>query len=231
MIPAGGASASPASGAGVAACEPAAVEPVLVLHGLWQAPLTMQPLRRRLAAAGFDATCFGYRSILASAVDAIPALQARVRALAEARGGPVHVVGHSLGGVLALAALGDDPALPVGRVVCLGSPLAGSAAARGLRARPLTRWMAGRSGVLLERGVGGFAGLRPTGVLAGDRALGIGTWAGGFTGPNDGSVAVEETRPPGLADHRVLPLTHTGLMLAPSAAALAARFLRAGRFG
>lgn len=226
MIPAGGAPASPAPG--VAAD---AREPVLVLHGLWQAPLTMQPLRRRLAAAGFDAACFGYRSILASAVDAIPALQARVRALAEARGGPVHVVGHSLGGVLALAALGEDPALPVGRVVCLGSPLAGSAAARGLRARPLTRWMAGRSGALLARGVAGFAALRPTGVLAGDRALGIGTWAGGFTGPNDGSVAVEETRPPGLADHRVLPLTHTGLMLAPSAAALAARFLRAGRFG
>jgi pimeloyl-ACP methyl ester carboxylesterase len=222
--------------AGGANASPASREPVLVLHGLWQVPLTMQPLRRRLAAAGFDAACFGYRSILASAVDAIPALQARLRALAEARGGPVHVVGHSLGGVLALAALGDDPALPVGRVVCLGSPLAGSAAARGLRARPLTRWMAGRSGVLLERGVGGFAGLRPTGVLAGDRALGIGTLlaggaAGGFTGPNDGSVAVDETRPPGLADHRVLPLTHTGLMLAPSAAALAARFLRAGRFG
>ena len=40
--------------------------------------------------------------------------------------GPVALVGHSLGGLVALEALRRQPDLPVSRVVCLGSPLRGS---------------------------------------------------------------------------------------------------------
>jgi len=44
----------------------------------------------------------------------------------------VHLVGHSLGGVLALRMHANNPDFLPGRVVCLGSPLTGSRAANFL---------------------------------------------------------------------------------------------------
>ena len=46
--------------------------------------------------------------------------------------GAVHVVGHSLGGMLAVELANRTHVRNCGRIVCLGSPLLGSAAARGL---------------------------------------------------------------------------------------------------
>ena len=51
--------------------------------------------------------------------------------------GRVHLVGHSMGGVLILRALQADPGMPPGRVVLMGAPVRGSAVAR----RPRTRAM------------------------------------------------------------------------------------------
>ena len=54
-------------------------------------------------------------------------------ALREARGS--HVVAHSLGGLLTMRAIDLVGPGAMGRVVCLGSPLAGSHAASGIVAR------------------------------------------------------------------------------------------------
>ena len=48
--------------------------------------------------------------------------------------------------------------------------------------------------------------------------------------PNDGTVAVEETRLSGLADHAVIPTSHSGLLFSEEAARLALSFLGEGRF-
>ena len=54
--------------------------------------------------------------------------------------GPVHLVGHSMGGLLAIECARAHPELPIGRILCLGSPLAGSSTAAGVAARgPLGR--------------------------------------------------------------------------------------------
>ncbi|TQC55854.1 alpha/beta fold hydrolase, partial [Pantoea dispersa] len=89
------------------------------------------------------------------------------------RAGPVALVGHSLGGLIALQALQQAPALPVTRVVCLGSPLAGSAAARALAQRRLGRAL-GRSAALLQRGVARWDGAAEVGMIAGTVARGLG---------------------------------------------------------
>ena len=52
-----------------------------------------------------------------------------------------------------------------------------------------------------------------------------------FDGPSDGTVAVAETRLPGLADHCLVAASHTGLVFSRPAAGQAAAFLRHGRFG
>ena len=188
--------------------------------------LTLWPLARRLRGFGYRAEVFDYASLLHGPAPSVDRLATRLQALAD---GPVHLVGHSLGGLVALETLSSYHGLPPGRVVCLGSPLAGSGAARGM-ARQHLGALLGRSATLLKSGLYELPRGREVGVVAGSKAAGLGKLFGGFDGPNDGTVAVWETRLPGLADHRVLPVSHTGLILSRAAAAMAADFLRQGRF-
>ncbi|HEU0153279.1 MAG TPA: alpha/beta fold hydrolase [Arenimonas sp.] len=188
--------------------------------------LTMLPLARRLRARGFSTEVFDYASLLKGPAPSVDRLAARLLAR---RDGPVHLVGHSLGGLVALETASSWAGLPPGRIVCLGSPLAGSGAARGM-ARHHLGGLLGRSARLLKSGLYTLPGGREVGVVAGARATGLGKLFGGFDGPNDGTVAVWETRLPNLADHRVLPVSHTGMIFSAEVAAQVAGFLSDGRF-
>ena len=53
---------------------------------------------------------------------------------------------------------------------------------------------------------------------------------GGLNGDNDGTVAVDETRLPGIREHAVIAATHTGLPFSDEAIAMTTNFLRAGQF-
>ena len=151
-------------------------------------------------------------------------------AVALLQRGETHVLAHSLGGLVTLRALQLHPGVPVHRVVCLGSPLCGSAAATGLSRRPLTAKSLGRSADLLQRGCGRWEGAAEIVVIAGNRPLGLGRYFGRIEGPSDGTVAVAETRLAGLADHIVIPASHTGLLFSVEAARQATAFLEHGRF-
>ncbi|MBP8909260.1 MAG: alpha/beta hydrolase, partial [Pseudoxanthomonas sp.] len=122
------------------------------------------------------------------------------------------------------------PELPVRRVVCLGSPLHGSLVARNLGRHRATAWVLGRSRGLLQGGCPPWQGQARVGVVAGTVARGAGRLLARFDGPSDGTVAVAETRLPGLADHCVVAASHTGLVFSREAADQAAAFLRDGRF-
>ncbi|SEM83373.1 Alpha/beta hydrolase family protein [Luteibacter sp. UNCMF331Sha3.1] len=199
---------------------------VLLLHGLWMRGFAMAMLHRRLRDEGFRVHQFEYMSVAAPPEQAIARLRKRIRALAP---GPVHVVGHSLGGILALLACRDDD-LPDGRIVCLGSPLAGSGAARGLTHRWGGDVLLGRSKELLEHGLDRWDGRREVGVIAGRQPMGLGSLVGDVGAEHDGSVGVEETRLPGLAAHCVLETSHTGMLVSADVARQAVMFLREGRF-
>ncbi|GHE31745.1 esterase/lipase family protein [Vulcaniibacterium thermophilum] len=201
----------------------AVAERVLLLHGLWMPGAVMTPLARRLRAAGFAPEICGYFGARGGLEDALPRLAARLQR-------PAHVVAHSLGGLVALGVLEAHPELPVARVVCLGSPLCGSVAARGLARHGPTRRLLGRAAEPLQRGCRPWRGRAQVGSIAGTRPLGLGRWFAAFDGPHDGTVAVAETRLAGLADHATVPASHSGLVLSPEAAALTVRFLRNGRF-
>ena len=71
---------------------------------------------------------------------------------------------------------------------------------------------------------------RELGVIAGSTSAGLGRLVADLPVPNDGTVAVEETRIEGTTDHVVLPVTHTGMLVSASVAEHVARFLHSGRF-
>ena len=157
--------------------------------------------------------------------------QAAVPRLVESlRRGPAHLVAHSLGGLVALQALREAPDLRVARVVCLGSPLCGSAAAAGLARSAWTAIPLGRSAGLLTTGCGAWDGAAAVGMVAGSLPMGLGRYFGHLQGSSDGTVAVAETRLPGLADHVVVRASHTGLLFSAAAARYAIAFLRHGQF-
>ena len=196
---------------------------VVLVHGLWVPAAVMTLLAARLARGGYLTRSFGYHGRAP--------LEANIERLTRyIDGRSVHLVGHSLGGLLALRACLDGN-LPSGRIVCLGSPLKGSAAARGFAA-----WgrggevLLGHNRELLQQGFERWEGAREVGVIAGRMPLGLGAMLGHFVGEHDGTVAVEETRLAGLAAHCVVEANHTGLLFSQEVARLVAEFLRNGRF-
>lgn len=202
-------------------------EHVILLHGVWMRGLTLLSLARRLRLAGFGVEVFDYPSVFGSVDAACERVRARMRASDAER---VHLVGHSLGGLVALEATRGTHVLPNGSIVCLGPPLRGSAVARGLAGLPGGHWLLGQSRTTLVDGVQTWDGSRPVGVIAGRLPFGLGVTVGALAGPHDGTVAVEETHLEGVADHCTVDATHTGLVFSSAVAGLVTGFLRDGRF-
>jgi pimeloyl-ACP methyl ester carboxylesterase len=202
---------------------------VVAVHGLWMMGGVMGILRRGIEPHGFAVHTFTYRSIR----DDLDANAARLAAhVARVPGETVHLIGHSLGCVVILAMLERGTLERPGRVVCLGPPFAGSVTAERVLRLPGGSHVIGRSlRDLLARG--GFTNAAPgrdIGIVAGNVPIGLGRLFGRFAGPNDGMVAVAETRLAGAADHVVLPVAHTSLLWSAEVARQAAWFLDHGRF-
>lgn len=186
--------------------------------------VAMAWLASRLQAAGFEPETFSYHSVADGPDRAVPRLIERIGE------NEVDILAHSLGGLIALQALCDAPGLKVGRVVCLGSPLAGSGAASGMLDWPVSAWLLGRSATLLKSGLPPWVGGAQVGVVAGRVPHGLGAFFGHFSGEHDGTVAVTETHLSGEADHVVIDASHSGLLWSNEAARQAICFLKDGRF-
>lgn len=199
---------------------------VLLVHGLWMRGITMRWLAARLRQQGFEPHSFEYFSLLQDTDVVVARLADALRERPR-----THVLAHSLGGLLALRAAERVGADAIGRVVCMGSPLAGSHAAAAIAAKlPAGARLVGHNRALLESGVDHIPAGIEVGAIAGCVPHGLGGFVAHFDGEHDGSVAVAETRLPGLADHVVLHASHSGLLFSDAAVRQAAAFLREGRF-
>jgi pimeloyl-ACP methyl ester carboxylesterase len=198
---------------------------VILVHGIWMPGAVMAWQAARLRAAGFDCETFSYYGVTRGPEEAVSRLTGVLSR------GEAQVVAHSLGGLVTLHALRAQPSLPVRRVVCLGSPLRGSGAVRGMRRHSWAAATLGLAADLLERGFERWDGPAEVGVIAGSLPHGLGHVFSHFDDDHDGSVSVAETRLPGLADHVVIPASHSGMLFSAEAARLAVQFLREGRFG
>jgi pimeloyl-ACP methyl ester carboxylesterase len=187
----------------------------------------MSRLDRKLQAAGFSVRRFAYPSTAGQ-------LDVHSRQLLEfcrqSRSDRMHFVAHSLGGLVCLHLLNQNPDLPPGRVVLMGSPLDGSSVARRSARLPGAGKLFGQVKTALEGGYGELPAGRETGMIAGTRDIGLGMLLGGAGKPGDGTVTVAETRTTGLKDHLLLPVTHTGLVFSSDAARQVICFLQTGSF-
>ncbi len=203
-------------------------ESVVLIHGIWMVGIELRLLGRRLRACGFRVFYFHYPSLRRTPAENAARLDAFLH---EVPGEQVHLVAHSLGGIVVMHLFNRFPPQRPGRVVLLGSPVQGSAPARRIGRIPVLRWLLGRS---MAKGLGGGVPAwregRALGVIAGTRGPGIGSLIGGLEVPNDGTVALSETQLPGATQRIHLPLSHTALVFSRQAAEETCHFLHTGRF-
>ncbi len=221
---------------GAQTLQPTAKAPcVMLLHGLGRTSMSMATMAKRLETDGYRVTNLGY-----------PSTDAPIEVLTQEHLAPaaercyqdgcqvLHMVSHSLGGILIRQYL-QTHTLPVGsRIVMLSPPNQGSEIADYLKSYRIFHWVTGPAGQQL----GTQADSVPKQLAAVDAPIGVITgsesWNPFFShlipGPDDGKVAVEHARLEEMTDFLVVPASHTFIMEDDEVIAQTRYFLKYGNF-
>ncbi len=202
-------------------------EAVILVHGLWMGGWVMQGLRLRLARRGYAARTFAYPSMEQSLDEHALRLAARIAELQEP---VIHLVGHSLGGLVILRCLRNHGERRIGRVVLIGTPVRACMAGRRMEHLVTGKRLLGASRDIWRSLPEVFRPRCELGVIAGSRPWGLGRVLMRLPGTNDGVVRLEETEAAGMRDRVVLPLSHSGMLVSAQVAREVAVFLERGAF-
>ena len=210
-----------------------AAESVLLLHGIARSPRHMQPLETALAQGGFEVINIKYPSTEHSIEVLVEWLQQHVSGRIPAQATRVHVVGYSMGGLLARAWIHRYRPERLGRVVQLAPPNHGSEVADFFQQNWLYRTFYGPAGQQLGTHTNLQALLGSVdyelGVLAGNRSIDpFSSWL--IPGADDGKVSINSTRVLGMRAHAVLPVSHTFFPSYAEAHRQTIHFLQQGDF-
>lgn len=207
---------------------------VLFLHGHGRYGASMGRLKRAANQSGYAtlSPSYPYRHSLSEIVEW---LLPRIADFEARLDGPLHIVTHSLGGLVARAYLAEHRPERLGRVVQLAPPNAGSELADLLFRMGLGTMALGRSGAHLrtKRSAADETMLGtiqyPVGIIAGNRSL-LPMPQRLLAGPHDGKVRVAATHVDGETEHITLPVTHTFMVYDRRIIRETLAFLKRGAF-
>lgn len=209
---------------------------VLLLHGFAGVAIMNRPLAYALRRAGYRPVEIGYDSWGTSLDRICEKLEPLLARLDRAETESLHIVAHSMGGLVARALIRHCRPTRLGKVVMLGTPNGGSEIADFLHRSPYLKPILGRAAPTLvthrpaaiealfgpvDYDLGIIAGSRPLMPIAATRLLPT---------PCDGKVSVASTQLAGAADHIVLPLSHSMLPYHRAAHRQIRHFIEHGRF-
>ena len=207
----------------------------MLLHGISSASLFLRRLERALQRAGFATLNLDYQSRSKPLADLAEDIRPAIAAFAEHNDGPIHFVGHSMGGLLTRVYLANHRPARLGRVVMLGTPNKGSEIVDLLRNYPAYRTWFGPAGLQLATLQDATLTALPpvdyaVGVIAGCRSLHPIASTFILPRPNDGRVSVQSCRLTGMIDHTIVKASHTALPFNRTAIHQTIAFLQQGRF-
>ena len=196
----------------------ATCEAVILLHGLASNPFVMWPIQRHLERFGFETVNWSYPSMRHSIKWHACRLREQIQNFSEdSRFSRVHLVAHSMGGIVVRAALATGPLQQLGRIVTLASPHHGSHAATKLSqflgfCKPLCEMCDFQDSYV--RQVPGFERHE----------------VGGIAATHDRVVRLASTYLDGMSDFVKVDAGHTSLLFRKEVATMVRNFLRTGRF-
>lgn len=116
-------------------------EHVILVHGLARSSSSMSRMQRGLEAAGYDPIAWSYPSRRRRLEGHINAFQEWL-ANSEFEG-PVHFIGHSLGGLIIRGALAQEPPVTVGRIIMIATPNRGAGIVSRYGRQPFSKFFFG----------------------------------------------------------------------------------------
>jgi pimeloyl-ACP methyl ester carboxylesterase len=200
---------------------------MVLVHGLWNRGWMMASMAKRLRARGHRVGVFSYPTRAADLDGHADALH---DFLEKDKVQELHLVGHSMGGLVILNMLSRYDDLPPGRVVLMGTPVQGSAVVRKMAKLPGQEFIFGKSREDLLQGFRVSPEGRETGMIRGTRPFGFGQIAGRPDEPNDGSIRLSETQLEGLKDTIDLPVAHSEMLVSAKVVDQVEQFLLHGSF-
>jgi len=200
---------------------------IVLVHGLWNRGWSMAAMAKRLRARGHEVEVFSYPTrgdCLEGHADELHGF------LSENKVDKLHLVGHSMGGLVILNMLSRFDDLPPGRIVLMGTPVRGSRSVKRLEKLPGQKFLFGKARDDLLQGFQHTPLKHETGMIRGTRAVGLGQITGRPDEPNDGSVSVSETQLDGLKDSVELAVAHSEMLVSAEVVEQLEQFLLHGKF-
>jgi len=225
----------------VAAPPPQPPSEAVLIHGLGLGRWSMKRVETALARDGYRVTNLDYDSLRVPLEelchDWLPAQLKAHGIELHADAPPLVIVTHSMGGIVLRGYL-KNSGLPANlhRVVMIAPPNQGSALVDRIGDWKAFKLMTGVNGQKLSTQPASFPRQLPAwptgpelGIIAGNRPINpfLAHWTGG---PGDGKVRVTETHLEGMADHLIMPHSHTWIQYRRPVIDQIRAFLHDGKF-